>query len=153
MEKINTEVLVSSLLCIGFDKVDSVLFSYVLGQLTIDNQELKLFKFEDSDVHQIFNKYVDFDGIVFKLKDGISLDTMVSYNGKRFYPLRKLLSTSRVLIQYLSQLDFSLIVLKKAKSYGVQELEQIDESRFSHKEIEIFKCLKTAQTNNKAINI
>ena len=153
MEKINTEMLVSSLFNIGFDKVDSVLFSYVLGQLAIDNQELKIFEFEDSDVHQIFDKYVDFDGIAFKLKDGITLDSMVSYNGKKFYPLSKLLNTSRVLTQYLSQLDFSDIVLKKAKTYGAEKLEQIDESRFSHKEIEIFKHLKDVQFNNKPINI
>ena len=69
MEKINTEILVSSLFSIGFDKVDVALFTYTLGQLSIDNKQLQLFEFEDSETHQIFNKYVDYDGIVFKLKD------------------------------------------------------------------------------------
>ena len=68
MEKINTEILVSSLFSIGFDKVDAVLFTYTLGQLSIDNKQLQLFEFEDSETHQIFNKYLDYDGIVFKLK-------------------------------------------------------------------------------------
>ena len=46
MEKINTETLVSSLFVIGFDKVDALLYTYTLGQLSLDNQKLQLFKFE-----------------------------------------------------------------------------------------------------------
>ena len=38
MEKINTEILVSSLFSIGFDKVDVALFTYTLWQLSIDNK-------------------------------------------------------------------------------------------------------------------
>lgn len=100
MEKINTEILVSSLFSIGFDKVDAALFTYTLRQSSIDNKQLQLFEFEDSEIHQIFNKYVDYDGIVFKLKDGITLDTMASYNDEKFYPLRKMLNTNKKLIEY-----------------------------------------------------
>lgn len=153
MEKINTEVLVSSLFNIGFDKVDNVLFTYTLGQLSIDNQQLQLFEFEDSETHQLFNKYVDYDGIVFKLKDGITLDTMVSYNNEEFYPLKKMLNTNKKLIKYLFQLDFSEIVLKKAKLYGMQNIEQIDKYRFSNKELEIFQQLNFEQTSNKTLNL
>ncbi len=153
MEKISTEVLVSSLFSIGFDKVDTVLFTYTLGQLSIDNQQLQLFDFEDSETHQMFNKYVDYDGIVFKLKGEITLDTMVSYNNERFYPLRKMLNTNRKLIEYLSQLDFSEIVLKKAKLYGMQNIEQVDKYRFSNKELEILQKLNFEQTSNKTLNL
>ena len=153
MEKINTEVLVSSLFSIGFDKVDAVLFTYTLGQLSIDNQQLQLFEFEDSETHQIFNKYVDYDGIVFKLKDGITLDSMATYNNEKFYPLRKILNTSKKLIEYLSQLDFSEIVLKKTESYGIQNIKQIDEYRFSNKELGILQYLNFGQTNNKTLNL
>ena len=66
MEKINTEILVSSLFIIGFDKVDGLLFTYTLGQLSIDNHKLQLFEFEDSCTSQKFNEYVNYDGIVFK---------------------------------------------------------------------------------------
>ena len=48
MEKINTEILVSSLFTIGFDKVDSLLYTYTLGQLSIDNN-LNLDIKEDSN--------------------------------------------------------------------------------------------------------
>ena len=43
MEKINTEILVSSLFKIGFDKVDSLLYTNTLGKLSIDNQKSQLF--------------------------------------------------------------------------------------------------------------
>lgn len=153
MEKINTEVLVSSLFSIGFDKVDTALFTYTIGQLSIDNQQLQLFDFEDSETHQMFNKYVDYDGIAFKLKGEITLDTMVSYNNERFYPLKKMLNTNKKLIEYLSQLDFSEIVLKKAKLYGMQNIEQVDKYRFSNKELEILQKLNFEQTSNKTLNL
>ena len=43
---------------------------------------------------------------------------MASYNDEKFYPLRKMLNTNKKLIEYLSGLDFSGIVLKKAESYS-----------------------------------
>ena len=136
MEKINTEILVSSLFAIGFDKVDALLYTYTLGQLSIDNQQLQLFEFEDEETHQIFNKYVDYDGIIFKLKDGITLDTMASYNDEKFYPLRKMLNTNSRLIEYLSGLDFRKIIIKKIEALGVDRLDSFD-LLFSNREKEI----------------
>ena len=136
MEKINTEILVSSLFAIGFDKVDALLYTYTLGQLSIDNQQLQLFEFEDEETHQIFNKYVDYDGIIFKLKDGITLDTMTSYNDEKFYPLRKMLNTNSRLIEYLSGLDFRKIIIKKIEALGVDRLDSFD-LLFSNHEKEI----------------
>ena len=141
MEKINTEILVSSLFTIGFDKVDALLYTYTLGQISIDNQKLQLFEFEDSETGEKFNEYVDYDGFIFKLKDGITLDTMVSYNNETFYPLRKMLNTNKKLIEHLSQLDFSEIVLKKAEAYGIQSTGNIESSLFSEKEKDILRLL------------
>ena len=87
----------------------------------------------------MFNKYVDYDEIIFKLKDGITLDTMVSYNNETFYPLRKMLNTNTNLIEYLSLLDFSEIVLKKAEVYGFQNVGNIEFSLFSEKEKDILR--------------
>ena len=78
---------------------------------------------------------------------------MASYNDEKFYPLRKMLNTNKKLIEYLSGLDFSGIVLKKAESYGIQNIEQIDESRFSNKELGILQHLNSGQTNNKTLNL
>lgn len=78
---------------------------------------------------------------------------MASYNDEKFYPLRKMLNTNKKLIEYLSGLDFSGIVLKEAESYGIQNIEQIDESRFSNKELGILQYLNSGQTNNKTLNL
>lgn len=78
---------------------------------------------------------------------------MASYNDEKFYPLRKMLNTNKKLIEYLSGLDFSGIVLKKVESYGIQNIEQIDESRFSNKELGILQYLNSGQTNNKTLNL
>ena len=136
MEKINTEILVSSLFAIGFDKVDALLYTYTLGQLSIDNQKLQLFEFEDSKTYQLFNKYVDYDGIIFKLKEGLTLETNVSSVENHVWPLYKVLRTNKKLIEYLSELDFRKIIIKKIESLGVDRIDNFD-LLFSNKEKEI----------------
>lgn len=136
MEKINTEILVSSLFTIGFDKVDALLYTYTLGQLSIDNQKLQLFEFEDSETSQKFNESVDYDGIIFKLKDGITLETNVSPVENHVWPLGKALHTNKKLIKYLESLNFRNIVQKKAKMVGLERLQEKEEL-FSCKEKEI----------------
>ena len=140
METINTEIVVSSLFNVGFDKVDPALFVFVLAKLSMDDKN-QLFSFDDQKASITFDKYVDYDGVVFKLKDGFQIDTNVSHVEGFVLPLGKALITNRYLIKYLQNLDFSEIILKKAEIYGVQSIEDIDESRFSLKEINILKQL------------
>ena len=45
MERINTEILVSSLLVSGFDKVDSCLYTLILGLLGHQNVDMMQFEF------------------------------------------------------------------------------------------------------------
>ena len=136
MEKINTEILVSALFAIGFNKVDSILYTYTLAQLSLDNQNLKLFEFKDEKLSQIFSKYVDYDGVSFVLKTGINIDTMVSYNEKKYYPLKQMLKINRKLVEYLSNLDFRKIILKKIEALSIDRVEDL-ELLFSDKEKEI----------------
>ena len=136
MEKINTEILVSSLFTIGFDKVDALLYTYTLGQLSIDNNKLQLFEFEESEISQKFNEYVDYNGIIFKLKDDITLDTNVSPTENHTWPLGKALHTNKKLVEYLSELDFRKIIIKKIESLGVDRIDSYD-LLFSAKEKEI----------------
>lgn len=136
MEKINTEILVSSLFIIGFDKVDALLYTYTLGQLSIDNSKLQMFEFEESEISQKFNEFIDYDGGVFRLKDGTSLETNVSPTGNHVCPLKKVLHTNKKLIEYLSQLDFRKIIMKKIQSFEVDTIDNFD-LLFSNKEKEI----------------
>ena len=138
MEIINTEILVSSLFNAGFDKVDPALFVFILAKLSMDDRR-GLFKFDDNETSLTFNKYVDYDGVVFKLKDGFQIDTNVSHVEGHVLLLGKALFTNRYLIKYLNNLDFTEIVVKKAQLYGIKSMEDIDKSKFSLKEMEILK--------------
>ena len=101
--KINTEDLVSSLLFIGFDKVDSVLFSYTLRKISTQST----FQFEDHMLTKSFNNYIEFDGISFKLKEGLSLDkSKKDYNPS----FRMALIRKQELTNYLKTIDFSEII-------------------------------------------
>lgn len=153
MEKINTEVVVSSLFNIGFDKVDCVLFALIMARIAIDDKN-NFFDFNYQKTSYIFNKYVDYDGHIFKLKDGFSIDTNVSQVERFERTLGKTLITNPNLIEYLNNLDFSEIVLKKVELYGIQSIDEVDETKFSQKEIEILKLTKLGQTkNNKTLNL
>ena len=135
MEKINTEVLLSSLLVMGFDKVDTYLYNYTLNQVLSDNSESQSFQFEDSGISRYFNEYIDCDGKMIQLKDGLTLDTLVR-DGEKFYPLRSKLSTNQNLMEYLSNLDFRQIIVKKISSLNVDRVDDF-EQLFSDKEKEI----------------
>lgn len=113
MININSEMLVSSLFVLGFDSVDSMLFTYTLGKLSLDNHKLNLFEFKDDLTTNTFNKYVDYNGITFKLKEGYSLDTNVSPIEGHNFPLRYALQTNKKLLEYLQNIDFKEIVSKK----------------------------------------
>ncbi len=148
MEIINTEIVVSSLFNVGFDKVDAVLFTFVLAKISMDDKK-HLFRFKDQKTSLIFDKYVDYNGLIFKLKNGFQIDTNVSQKEGFNIPLGKALITNRYLIEYLNNLDFYEIVLKKAELYGMQN---IDDSTFSHKELKILNQLNMNNVKNKTLN-
>lgn len=133
MEKINTEMVVSSLFLVGFDQVDALLYTCVLGQLSIDNQEMQLFEFSDIELSAVFNKYVNYNGIIFKLKEGVSLETDISPIEGKVLPLGNVLHTSKKLIDYLTKLDFRKIVLKKISILCNEDIDNLD-LLFSSKE-------------------
>lgn len=95
-----------------------------------------------------FDKLVDYNGLVFKLKDDLQMDTNVSVYGVNTQ-VGDFLITNRNLIKYLNNLDFSEIVLKKAEAYGMQN---IDESTFSNKELKILSQLNINNVNNKILS-
>lgn len=146
MEKINTEILISSLLVFGFDVVDPMLFTFVLGQLSIDNRNMKVFEFEDQPTSKIFDQYIDYDGIVFSIKKEFNLDTSICLSGNRIFPLKKLLHTNRKLLEYLQRLDVEKIVLTKLSRMGGYELISKEKYNylFSSKERKIIEkmCVK-----------
>lgn len=80
---ITTEDLVSSLLSIGYDKVDAALFTSAKSNITSN----KKFKFEDYSIKKFFNSYIDFTGTFFKIKDelkdsGSSINMILNRNNE-----------------------------------------------------------------------
>ena len=69
---ITTEDLVSSLLSIGYEKVDSALF------ISAKNVIAKVFKLEDYSINKFFNSPITFNGTFFKLREGLSLNSSIS---------------------------------------------------------------------------
>lgn len=145
MININSEMLVSSLFELGFDSVDSMLFTYTLGKLSLDNYKLNLFEFKDDLTTNTFNKYVDYNGITFKLKEGYSLDTNVSPIEGHNFPLRYALQTNKKLLEYLQNVDFKEIVSKKISTVGYDRLERFDYI-FSTKEKQIILEMSETQS-------
>ena len=135
MEKINSEILISTLFLIGFDRVDSLLFKYVLGKLSIDNIEKKDFIFEDEELSETFNQYVDFNGSFYSLKNNYSLDTNVSLvsGSSKILPLRKVININKKLLMYFNSIDFTTIISRKVNDIGYNNLKDFD-YLFSEKE-------------------
>ena len=138
MEKINSEILISTLFLIGFDRVDSLLFKYALGKLSIDNIEKKEFIFEDEELSGTFNQYVDFNGSFYSLKNNYSLDTNVPLvsGSSKILPLRKVININDKLLKYFSSIDFTTIISRKVNDIGCDNLNDFD-YLFSKKEKQI----------------
>lgn len=160
MEKINSEILISTLFLIGFDRVDSLLFKYALGKLSIDNIEKKDFIFEDEELSGTFNQYVDFNGSFYSLKNNYSLDTNVSLvsGSSKILPLRKVININKKLLMYFNSIDFTTIISRKVNDIGYNNLKDFD-YLFSEKEKQIIfnksediahlKCKKLLNRINK----
>ena len=147
MEKISFEMLVSALFSLGFDKVDSVLFTYTLGKISLEDKEHQ-FVYEEQNTSIGFSKYVDCSGGTMRLRDGYTLDTNVSPSESVVIPVRKTLFRSKNLISFLESLDFSEIVAKKAEALGVKSVDEASTDLFCDKEISILRTLHVGEKSN-----
>lgn len=129
MYNISTEDIVKSLFAMGFEKVDTVLFGLVIATTKFEGNG---FKFSDLPFTQIFLKYMNYDGVIFTFKEGVTLDTEITISKNHSWTIRRLF-IHNTLINYLSTLDFKDIVLRKIKYLGEEKLEEFD-YLFSEKE-------------------
>jgi hypothetical protein len=126
MELICTEEIISSLLIIGFESVDSLLYTYTLGELTINREAKHNFKYVDAGLSDEFSRYISYDGMKFQLKDGLELGTEVKVEGlDRPLPLIRRLRANKELVKYLNDLDFSEIISKKLGDIEDENLKKI----------------------------
>ena len=104
-----------------------------------------MFQFEEKELSNTFNKYVDYSGLFFKLKEGYTLDTNVSPIKGDNWPLRNLFNKNTDLIEHLRNFDFSEIIVKKMELLDIECKEQLN-LLFSSKEIELIEQLNLNQT-------
>ncbi len=126
MELICTEDIISSLIIIGFESVDSLLFAYTLGDLSINPDARGKFRYVDAELSKEFSECVCYDGLKFQLKDGLQLDTKVPVNGLDVsIPVIRRLHANKKLVEYLNNLDFNEIISKKIGDIESDDLRKI----------------------------
>ena len=126
MEKITTEILLTTLFKYGFEKVDPVLYSLVLENIAIHNAKTQEFDLVfDVQVSKAILK----EGQIYRLNDA-EIDKKLWYE----------YHYSDELYKYFDTINFEEIVFKKVKAYK----KEVTKATFSQKEIDI---IKTA--NNK----
>lgn len=140
MEKITTEIFLTTLFEYGFEKVDPVLFTYTLGKACIDDANKHEFDFR---FDLPLTKSIVRDGIMYKLSDEVDKDLWFHYH------------SNEKLLKYLTSLNFEEIITKKLEGYGYNKMncilgtEKVDENLFSQKELEMIDLI--ANKNKKAL--
>ena len=121
MEKITTEILLTTLFKYGFEKVDPVLYSLVLENIAIHNAKTQEFDLVfDVQVSKAILK----EGQIYRLNDA-EIDKKLWYE----------YHYSDELYKYFDTINFEEIVFKKVKAYK----KEVTKATFSQKEIEIIK--------------
>lgn len=152
MKEINTETIIIMLLLLGFDRVDSILYTLVLGKLIIDNQTTKMFNVGDTKISKTFLDYVKYENGVFKLKDELTLN--INSNNHSNYPvsLRRFLDYNQKLVTYLNQLDFEDLIIKKIYLIGTKNWDK-QSDLFSKREQEIISNISDFDDRLKVLKL
>ena len=111
MEKITTEELVIALLKLGFDKIDSCLYTYTEEKIAQD----KVFSLKDQKISKVIEVYMEYNDFGFSLKEEYTLKTNISPVDNYNIPLERILHTNPRLLKYLEEIDFKVILLNKIK--------------------------------------
>ena len=132
MEKITTEIFLTTLFEYGFDKIDPVLYTQVLSKTAMDDAKKHEFDFK---FDLPYTKAIVKDGIMYKLNDEINKELWYNYH------------SNEKLLDYFNTLNFEEIVMKKLEGYGYNKMncilgkEKIDETIFSQKELEMIDLM------------
>ena len=132
METVSTEDIVSCLLTLGYDQVDTLLVSLINGKLSLEGD----FEIVDEHCSNIFQKYVETNDIIFKLKKNVNLDINISEDKEKPLTLRQFFSKKKKLLEFLNNIDLERLVYQKIKMIGVANVNKYREI-FSNKEKEL----------------
>ena len=136
MEKYNTENLIFTLFALGFEQIDSIFLTVIVGKISTEQIELQQFKYEEKAFTKQFEGLVDFDGLVYKLKDGLTLESDTKLFKDKVYTINELFIAGVVnkkLLRYFTNFDFRDIIIHKINLIGLDRIGQLS-CLFSDKE-------------------
>ena len=126
MEKITTEVFLTTMFEYGFDEIDPILFTLTLGSIACNdigrNFELSF----DETLSNSFKFHVIKVNGVYKLKEK-------QEDMERWYRYH----SNNTLYKYLDNVDFKEIIKRKIKALNIKKTDIIKNPLFSQKEINI----------------
>ena len=136
----NTEMLVGALFKLGFERVDSSLFTHTQGAISSQDKN-RSFTFGDSMLSKAFNTYINYTFGACEVKAGYTIDTNISDSDERPITIGEILDNNTYLEEYLTKLDFGDIIKRKADTLGISTLEEVNPFIFCPKEIEILNAI------------
>ena len=145
MEKISLENIISGLMFMGFDKVDSLLLGYTTEELLKSNLYHFALKYDESSALYKHLNYVDG---TYQFRDDENLDSIIKLKNLNM-PMKTFLAlhSNKKLIEVLKSIDFKNVVLKKISTIGLSNLNEMN-YLFSSKEKEIIMNIFGITLNN-----
>lgn len=134
MEKYNLENLISTLFVLGYDQLDSIFLTLITGK--IYTEKGNQFEYEEKEFTKEFKKFVNFDGFVYKLKEGLTLKSNTKLFKDKTYTIKDLFTSGVVnkkLSDYLINFDFRDIIIRKISLIGPNKIDKLA-CLFSNKE-------------------
>ena len=146
MEKISLENILSGLLFLGFDKVDSLLLGYTTEELL----KSKLYHFVmENDISSTLYNHLDYVDGVYQYQEGENLDSIIKLKNLNV-PMKSFLAlnSNKKVIECLKTLDFKNIIIKKISSIGINNIDEMN-YLFSDKEKDIIMNIFGIRLDNQ----
>lgn len=148
MEKISLENIISGLMFMGFDKVDSLLLGYTTEELLKSNLYHFALEYDESSA---LYKHLDYVDGTYQFRDDENLDSIIKLKNINM-PMKTFLAlhSNKKILECLNLLDFKDIVIKKISNIGINNINEMNHL-FSLKEKEIIMNIFGITLNNNKV--
>jgi len=127
--KVNTENLLSALIILGYDKIDSFTFTAIMANMNLFDSEYEIEFVKDSELSKPFLYCVDSNiPFMYSIKENCNLSTNVSsamkLNGIEYTFKEYISSPNNVLLaEFIDKyIDLKMIIIRKLITYGVDNI-------------------------------
>ena len=142
MEKFTEEEYIVTMFELGFERIDSLLYVFTLGELYADKEIGRDIEILSGQPNQAFRFYVEYNNGTYSLKEERTIDTNISPVEGAYIPLISMLKRNEKLKSYLNRIDFKKVVEKK-----IRKLEQAGYSDYTE-----FLCPKEEAIRQSILN-